>query len=132
MTRGRKLVITGAVVLVLGAGGAGIAQAVSGDEGGGTTEREESGKQEARDDAGKAGRDEGREGKTGEPEKSVGGSTARRAAAAIKAVGGGNATEVEKDNESGGYEVEVKRSDGGFVDVKLDPVLKVVSVDNED
>lgn len=55
------------------------------------------------------------------------------AAAALEAAGGGTVTEVEiADEGDSGYEVEVKKDDGRFVEVALDTDLGVVSVEEDD
>jgi uncharacterized membrane protein YkoI len=57
----------------------------------------------------------------------------RVAAAAVKAVGGGTATDVEhSDDVSGAYEVEIRKPDGSEVDVVLDSRLKVIHRDLDD
>lgn len=57
----------------------------------------------------------------------------RVAAAAVKAAGGGEATDVEhSDDVAGGFEVEVRKSDGTEVDVHLDKSLKVLHRENDD
>jgi len=57
----------------------------------------------------------------------------RVAAAAVKAAGGGTATDVEhSDDVSGGYEVEIRKPGGSEVDVMLDSRLKVVHRDLDD
>jgi len=53
-------------------------------------------------------------------------------AAALKATGGGTANEVERDSEDGAtWEVEVTRTDGTTVDVRLDEGLAVVGIDGD-
>ncbi len=57
----------------------------------------------------------------------------RAARAAVKAAGGGEATEVERADEGeSGYEVEVRRPGGGFAEVTLDDRLAVTSVERDD
>jgi uncharacterized membrane protein YkoI len=52
--------------------------------------------------------------------------------AALKATGGGTANSVETDNENGAtYEVEVTKSDGATVDVRLDENYKVVLIEGD-
>ena len=99
MTRRRKLLIGGAVMLALGAGGVGLAQAVGGDS----------------------------------DEQATGPDADRAKAAAVKLVGGGTAVGVERDDDDGGaWEVEVKKADGGEVEVRLTTDLKQVSVGGDD
>ena len=59
---------------------------------------------------------------------SVTGPDATRArTAALRAVPGGTATAIERDGENGAtWEVEVRRPDGGSVDVRLDERFQVV------
>lgn len=57
----------------------------------------------------------------------------RVAAAAIEAVGGGTAVDVETSDDSGeAYEVEVRTDGGAEIDVELDKDLNVVSKDTDD
>lgn len=57
----------------------------------------------------------------------------RVAAAAVRAAGGGTATDVEhSDDGVGAYEVEIRKPDGGEVDITLDSRLKVVHRDLDD
>lgn len=52
--------------------------------------------------------------------------------AALAATGGGTASAVERDSESGGsWEVEVRRPDGGIVDVRLDDRYRLVVVEGD-
>jgi hypothetical protein len=56
-------------------------------------------------------------------------------AAALKLIPGGHANSVERDSENGAtWEVEVRKPDGGTVDVRLDQnyQLVVVEADSED
>ena len=56
-----------------------------------------------------------------------GGERDRIGTAAVQAVGGGTAVDVETDDDNGGaYEVEVRKPDGAEVDVRLDRDLKVL------
>jgi hypothetical protein len=99
MTRRRKLLITGTVVLALGAGGVGLAQAVGGDS-----------------------------------EEQVAGPEADRAkAAAVKAVGGGKAVGVEREDDGdGAWEVEVEKPDGSVAEVHLTKSLGQSGVARDD
>jgi len=56
------------------------------------------------------------------------------AAAALEAAGGqGTVTEVEfADEGDSGYEVEVQKTDGSFVEVAVSDTLEVVSVEEDD
>jgi hypothetical protein len=52
--------------------------------------------------------------------------------AALKATGGGTANSVERDGENGAtWEVEVTRTDGTTVDVRLDENLGVVVIEGD-
>jgi hypothetical protein len=64
-------------------------------------------------------------------ESNLTGSQADRArAAALRITGGGHANAVERDSEDGAtYEVEVTKTDGKTVDVRLDENFKVVVID---
>lgn len=56
----------------------------------------------------------------------------RAKAAALRITGGGHVNAVERDSEAGAtYEVEVTRSDGSTVDVRLDDAFKLVVVDGD-
>jgi hypothetical protein len=70
----------------------------------------------------------------GGEEESVSGPQADRAAAAAeRATGGGRAVEVERDDEGrGGWEVEVRRSDGRVVEVHLTPALRADGIEPDD
>jgi uncharacterized membrane protein YkoI len=53
--------------------------------------------------------------------------------AALAATGGGTANSVESDTENGAtYEVEVTRTDGTTVDVRLDENYQVVVIEGDD
>ena len=52
--------------------------------------------------------------------------------AALRATGGGTANSVETDSENGAtYEVEVTKTDGETVDVRLDEDYKVVVIEGD-
>lgn len=56
----------------------------------------------------------------------------RAIAAALEATGGGTANAVERDGEGGAtFEVEVTRTDGTTVDVRLDAAFEVLSIEGE-
>jgi uncharacterized membrane protein YkoI len=56
----------------------------------------------------------------------------RAAAAALAATGGGKANSVERDSENGAvWEVEVTKTDGSTVDVRLDKDLGVVVIEGD-
>jgi len=53
--------------------------------------------------------------------------------AAVDATDGGTANSVESDNENGAtYEVEVTKTDGSTVDVRLDEDFQVVVIEGDD
>jgi uncharacterized membrane protein YkoI len=53
-------------------------------------------------------------------------------AAALRITGGGHANAVERDSEQGAsYEVEVTKTDGSTVDVRLDEKLELVVIDSD-
>lgn len=56
----------------------------------------------------------------------------RAIAAALKETGGGQANAVERDSEKGAtYEVEVRKTDGSTVDVRLDSSYRLVAIDSD-
>jgi hypothetical protein len=56
----------------------------------------------------------------------------RASDAALEATGGGTVNEVERDSEDGAtWEVEVTKSDGTTVDVRLDTSYAVVGIDGD-
>lgn len=135
----KGVLIATAVLAALAVGGATIATAGSDSPG---SDRAEQG--EARgddDDAGERGEhddDAGERGErdddAGEADERVGGRDAERAGnAALEEAGPGKVTEVERADEGhGGYEVEVRRSDGSFAEVALDRSFAVRSVEEDD
>jgi hypothetical protein len=66
-------------------------------------------------------------------ESHINGPQADRAkAAALEITGGGHANAVERDSEHGAtYEVEVMKTDGKTVDVRLDENFKLVVIDGD-
>ena len=107
MDLNRKYLVLGGTILAISAGGVGVAAATGGIGGG--------------DDGGDA---------------TVSGPGADQAtAAALEITHGGTANSVERDSENGAtWEVEVTKSDGNTVDVRLDESygLVVVEGDSED
>jgi uncharacterized membrane protein YkoI len=71
---------------------------------------------------------------SGDDERSETGPAADRArAAALAHVGGGRATEVERDSEGGSvWEVEIERADGSTLEVRLDGTDKVIGSEADD
>lgn len=105
MDRLRKIGAAVAALAALALGGAAIAGATGGGDG-----------SERGDGGGK-----------------LSGGTAQRAGdAALKATGGGTLGQMERDGEKGAtYEVEVKRTDGSQVDVRLDGNFGLVAIDGD-
>ncbi len=70
---------------------------------------------------------------SGNGEGSVTGPQADAAtAAALAATGGGHANSVERDSENGAtWEVEVTKTDGTTVDVRLDEAYRVVVIEGD-
>ncbi len=70
---------------------------------------------------------------SGDSEGAASGPAADRAtAAALEITGGGNANQVERDNENGAvWEVEVTKPDGATVDVRLDGSYNEVAVESD-
>jgi uncharacterized membrane protein YkoI len=66
-------------------------------------------------------------------EQPLTGSVAQKAsAAALEATGGGEVTGSEVDDEQGAtYEVEVRKTDGSTVDVRLDESFAVIAIDGD-
>jgi uncharacterized membrane protein YkoI len=113
-----KIVLALAALAVLAFGGAALAGAASGGDAARPTATQSA--DDDRDDA-------------DEREQPVARADAERARdAAVKAVGGGRAGEVERTDDRGAeYEVEVTTSDGRDVDVELDRAFAVVSTADE-
>jgi uncharacterized membrane protein YkoI len=100
----RKYLVVAGSALALAAGGAGVAVATGGSGG------------EAEDAS----------------EQATGAGADRAKSAALEATNGGTANSVERDSEKGAtWEVEITKSDGQTVDVRLDDSYRVVVVENE-
>ncbi len=127
-TRNKLMVATAATALVFGGAGIGVAQASNNHAAG-------AGKSSAHVSATGAahrakvaqsdkGEDKG-EGRTGR-----GANGAR--SAALRLLPGGTANSVERDNENGAtWEVEVTKTDGKTVDVRLDAQFKLVVIEGD-
>jgi uncharacterized membrane protein YkoI len=103
MSGTRKLVIAGAAILALAAGGTGFALAT--------------GNSEEADDA---------------AEQATGAGADQARTAALEITGGGTANAVERDSEDGAtWEVEVTKPDGNTVDVRLDENYNEVVVEGD-
>jgi len=60
------------------------------------------------------------------------GSTLDRASkAALAETGGGKVTDSERDDDTGGYEVEVTKDDGSEIDVQLDEQFQLLTTDQD-
>ena len=129
MSRRLKWVtLVAAALIALGLGGAAFAGATGG-KGGPAEEIRES---VADDDADDSGEPRGHDDAGEPPERPVDGETAARArSAAVKAAGGGSASEVERTDERDGYKVQVDRRRGDSVEVHLDRDLRKVSVESD-
>ena len=105
----KGMLIAAAAVVALAAGGVAIAGATGSGDG-------------SDDDAGEA------------HEQVTDRAAADRAErAALQAAGPGTVTEIERADEGdSGYEVEVRRADGSFVEVSLDRDFGVVSTEADD
>ena len=71
--------------------------------------------------------------RSNDSEGGASGPQAKRATtAALRATGGGTANAVERDSEKGGtWEVEVTKTDGTVVDVRLDENFKVLLIERD-
>jgi uncharacterized membrane protein YkoI len=136
----KGILIAAAAIATLAIGGAAIAAAAGGgNEAAGPADAEEAAENES--GAEEAGENESGAEEAGENESSASeaaeqatGPTADDAAsAALAEVGGGQVLEVEHgDDGASGYEVEVERPDGSYVEVNLDENLNVVSTGSDD
>ena len=108
----KNVLITVAALAALALGGA----ALAGAAGGGNDAAQE----QARSDV-------------GDPSKAITGDAKTRAEkAALAETGGGKVNQTELDNENGAtYEVEVAKTDGTEVDVRLDDRFNVVTVESD-
>lgn len=68
----------------------------------------------------------------GDEEALTGRAFDRATAAALDHVGEGTVTETETGEGSAAYEVEIRRSDGSQVEVRLDRSFKVIGTENDD
>lgn len=112
----KGILIAAAAIAALAVGGAAIATAQSGGEPGDAEEASEN------------------ESSASEAAEAATGAAADDAArTAVDAVGGGNVLEVEHaDDGESGFEVEVERPDGSYVEVNLDDNLEVISTGGDD
>lgn len=121
----KGILIAAAAVAVLAIGGVAIATATSGDE---PAQPAGVAAQETENETGENESDEN------EADEQASGPRADAAArAAREAVGGGKVLEVENaDDGMSGFEVEVERPDGSYVEVNLDQDLQVVGTESDD
>jgi uncharacterized membrane protein YkoI len=121
----KGILIARAAVAVLAIGGVAIATATSGDE---PAQPARVAAQETENETGENESDEN------EADEQASGPRADAAArAAREAVGGGKVLEVENaDDGMSGFEVEIERPDGSYVEVNLDEDLQVVSTGSDD
>jgi uncharacterized membrane protein YkoI len=116
----KGILIAGAAIAALAIGGAAIATAGGGTQPSGSPEAEEA--NEAEDGGGSEA-----------AEQATGPRADDAARAALDAVGGGRVLEVETaDDGMSGFEVEIERDDGSYVEVNLDENLEVVSTGGDD
>ena len=134
-TKLKKALLGIAALAALALGGSALAQAGDDGSGGASAKSSEAAEHESaaeeRDD-----RDEGKDDDGGEPgnqdEQATGPGADRAKAAALRATGGGEANAVERDTEGGAtWEVEVTRSNGKTVDVRLDEAYQVIDVETD-
>jgi uncharacterized membrane protein YkoI len=80
-----------------------------------------------------AGAASGGESEAGDTSKPIAGDAKAQAeTAALAATGGGKVNQTELDNENGAtYEVEVAKTDGSQVDVRLDDNFKVIAAESD-
>lgn len=121
----KGILIAMAAVAVLAIGGVAIATATSGDE---PAKPAGVAAQETENES------EENETEENEADEQASGPRADAAArAALEAVGGGKVLEVENaDDGMSGFEVEVQRPDGSYVEVNLDEDLQVVGTESDD
>ncbi len=141
----KKLLLGLAAIAALALGGSALAGATSsggndnaaqerseaaeGPEQGAENEAEDT--DNVQDENGKEDAQEGAEEGDGEGDTNLSADLqARLKKAALAETGGGDVSAMERDGENGAtYEVEVVKSDGSQVDVRLDDQLNVVAVD---
>jgi uncharacterized membrane protein YkoI len=122
MDRLKKILLGLAALAALALGGAAIAGATSGGNDNAVQERSEAA------EGPEQGAENDGEGSSGLSRDLK----ARLKEAALAATGGGHVNAIERDGENGAtYEVEVAKTDGSQVDVRLDDQLKVVVIDQD-
>ncbi len=126
----KGILIAMAAVAVLAIGGVAIATATSGDE---PAQPARVGAQETENETGENEAEEDESDENEADEQASGPRADAAARAAREAVGGGKVLEVEiADDGMSGFEVEVERPDGSYVEVNLDQELQVVGTESDD
>jgi len=126
----KGILIAMAAVAVLAIGGVAIATATSGDE---PAQPARVGAQETENETGENEAEEDESDENEADEQASGPRADAAARAAREAVGGGKVLEVEiADDGMSGFEVEVERPDGSYVEVNLDEDLQVVGTETDD
>jgi uncharacterized membrane protein YkoI len=126
----KGILIAAAAVAVLAIGGVAIATATSGDE---PAQPARVAAQETENETGENEAEENESDENEADEQASGPRADAAARAALDAVGGGKVLEVEiADDGMSGFEVEVERPDGSYVEVNLDEELQVVSTGSDD
>jgi len=126
----KGILIAAAAIATLAIGGAAIAAAAGGgNEAAGPADAEEA----AENESGAEEAAENESSASEAAEQATGPTADDAASAALAEVGGGQVLEVEHgDDGASGYEVEVERPDGSYVEVNLDENLNVVSTGSDD
>ena len=120
-TRMKKVLAGVSALAALALGGAAISQA------GTSTSPHKSPERGAQHE-----QDSHKAGKHDAGERATGAGADQARAAALKAFPGGRANAVERDSENGAtWEVEIKKSDGQTVDVRLDQNYKVLVAESD-
>lgn len=126
----KGILIALAAVAVLAIGGVAIATATSGDE---PAQPARVAAQETENETGENEAEENESDENEADEQASGPRADAAARAAREAVGGGKVLEVEiADDGMSGFEVEVERPDGSYVEVNLDQDLQVVGTESDD
>jgi uncharacterized membrane protein YkoI len=126
----KGILIAMAAVAVLAIGGVAIATATSGDE---PAQPARVAAQETENETGENEAEENESDENEADEQASGPRADAAARAAREAVGGGKVLEVEiADDGMSGFEVEVERPDGSYVEVNLDQDLQVVGTESDD
>ncbi len=125
----KGIAIAAAAIAALAIGGAAIAGAAGGD----SQTADQPASEQAAESSGAGEAAENESGPSEAAEQATGATADDAAKAALAEVGGGQVLEVEHaDDGESGYEVEVERTDGSYVEVNLDNSLDVVSTGTDD